>query len=273
MSEPSPVVPSGVVPSGPAAPGDVRAAIARAAQATGIDFAFLLGQARIESGLNPGARASGSSAAGLFQFTRGTWLETVDRHGAAHGMGWASAAIEQGRVRDPALRQQILALRHDPALAALMAGELAGDNHAALSARLGRQPDGAELYLAHFLGAEGASRFLAALAADPAQGAAALFPEAAAANRAIFHDSAGRARSLGEVMDLLRGKLAAAMDPGSAAGAAPPAGGAPAPDAPPVAPAARPAMSDVLAVAFGGSAAALPGPVRAAYGRLRAFGL
>ncbi|HEX4848381.1 MAG TPA: transglycosylase SLT domain-containing protein, partial [Novosphingobium sp.] len=104
----------------------MRTAIAGAARATGIDFDYLLGQARIESGLNPQARAGTSSAAGLYQFTQGTWLETLDRHGAAHGYSWASAAIENGRVRDPALRRDILAMRFDPTAAALMAGELAG---------------------------------------------------------------------------------------------------------------------------------------------------
>ena len=39
----------------------VHAAIARAAQATGTDFSYLLAQARIESGLNPAARAATSS--------------------------------------------------------------------------------------------------------------------------------------------------------------------------------------------------------------------
>ena len=190
----------------------VRAAIARAAQATGIDFDYLLGQARIESSLDPNARAGTSSAAGLYQFTKGTWLETLDRHGAEHGYGWAAAAIENGTVRDPAMRGQILAMRFDPAAAALMAGELAGDNRDALAGILGREPDAAELYLAHFLGADGASRFLTALASDPAQSAAALFPQAAEANRGIFFAPGGTPRSLGAVMDLLRGKMASAMN-------------------------------------------------------------
>ncbi|MCX7676587.1 MAG: transglycosylase SLT domain-containing protein, partial [Alteraurantiacibacter sp.] len=58
-----------------------EAAIARAAQATGTDFSYLLAQARIESGLNPAARARTSSASGLFQFIDQTWLATLDRHG------------------------------------------------------------------------------------------------------------------------------------------------------------------------------------------------
>ena len=61
------------------------------------------------------------------------------------------------------MRAQIMALRFDPEASALMAAELASDNRAALTAVLGREPDAAELYLAHFLGAGGAAQFLAAL--------------------------------------------------------------------------------------------------------------
>jgi hypothetical protein len=86
------------------------------------------------------------------------------------------------------LRTQLLALRNDPRLSALMAGELANDNRAALQTVLGRDPDNAELYLAHFLGADGATRFLTGLGVNPDASAAALLPKAAAANRPIFYD-------------------------------------------------------------------------------------
>lgn len=262
---------------------DVQAAIARAAQATGVDFSYLLAQARIESSLNPAARAQTSSAAGLYQFTQGTWLAMLDRHGARHGLGWADAAIAGGKVSDPALRSQVMALRFDPDASALMAAELANDNRASLTATLGREPDAAELYVAHFLGAEGAGRFLTALAADPGQSAAALLPAAAAANRGVFFAD-GAPRSVGQVMDLLRGKVAAAMD-GTALPVAATSLAATNPALGPIArefhaaaaapaEAARPSMADTLATTFGaGGSSALPGHVRAAYGKLRAFGL
>lgn len=184
-------------------PADIRSAIAVAAQSTGVDFNYLLAQARLESNLDPAARAATSSAAGLYQFTGGTWLATLDRHGASHGLGWAEQAIEGDRVVDPALHSHIMALRHDPQIAALMAGELANDNRTTLSAALGREPDSAELYLAHFLGADGATRFLGALAANPGQSAATVLPRAAAANHAIFYERSGAPRSVAGVMDLL----------------------------------------------------------------------
>jgi hypothetical protein len=260
---------------------EVHAAIARAAQATGVNFSYLLAQARLESSLDPAANAGTSSAAGLYQFTRGTWLQTLEKHGAAHGAGWADAAINQGRIGDPALRQQVLALRHDPDLSARMAAELARDNRAALLPVLGREPDASELYLAHFLGAGGASQFLTALSADPSQSAAALLPEAAAANRSIFY-AGGEPRSVGAVMDLLRGKVGQAMGQETWPGqwsSAPSWQQSPPAQAPSLAMSSRPAMSDVLSAAFGLDAATRSqggtprSLVHAAYGKLKAFGL
>lgn len=264
----------------PAAGAEVHAAIARAAEATGVNFSYLLAQARLESSLDPSANAGTSSAAGLYQFTRGTWLQTLEKHGAAHGAGWADAAIEQGRIGDPVLRQQVLALRHDPDLSARMAAELARDNRAALLPVLGREPDAAELYLAHFLGAGGASQFLTALSADPSQSAAALLPEAAAANRSTFY-AGGEARSLGAVMNLLRDKVGQAMGQESWPGqwSAPSWQQSTPTQAPALAMSSRPAMSDVLSAAFGlGAATGAQGGtprnlVHAAYGKLKAFGL
>ena len=255
-----------------------------------MDFAYLLGEARLESSLDPNAKAGTSSAAGLYQFTGSTWLQTLGRHGAAHGLGWAGDAISGGRVTDPAQRAAIMDLRYDPGAAALMAGELANDNRMALTGVLGREPDAGELYLAHFLGAGGATRFLTALQSDPAQSAAGLFPAAANANRSIFYDAAGAPRSLGDVMGLLRGKMASAMGDAHSAyplgmgwgGGSPPVSmhdfAASFPHPQPIPDGeegtARPSMADTLAATFGlGSDSAAPPHVRAAYGKLSAFGL
>ena len=283
--------------SQPAAPHPVRAAIAQGAARTGMGFDYLLAQARVESGLNPEARAGTSSASGLFQFIESTWLATVQKHGPAHGLGQLAAAITDGpggpRVADPALRHHILSLRHDPAMASLMAGALAQDNRAALMPVLGREPDAGELYLAHFLGSGGASRFLTALQSDPGGSAAALFPKPATANRAIFYERGGTARSLAEVMDLVRGKMARAMEEPAAASqpvvasgrAAPAQSYVPAPfraaqnafagaaSGFPASEASLRPLSDVLRHSFGASDSPASEHVRRAYGRLRSFGL
>ncbi|GMM93549.1 transglycosylase SLT domain-containing protein [Qipengyuania sp. MTN3-11] len=198
----------------PVQTAEVRGAIARAATRTGVDFDYLLAQARLESGLDPSAKARTSSATGLYQFIDSTWLRTLDRHGAKHGMDWADAAIGSGgRVGDPTTRSQLLALRYDADASSLMAAELTRENAQGLRTTLGREPEPAELYLAHFLGLGGAQQFLGALGSNPDQSAVALMPQAARANRSIFF-SGGSPRSIGEVMNLMRDKVAGAYGEG-----------------------------------------------------------
>jgi hypothetical protein len=145
----------------------------------------------------------------------------------------------------------------------------------------------------------GAGQFLSALNGDPGQSAAALLPKAAAANRNIFYDAAGAPRSVGGVMELLRGKLAAAMDGGAAPAwveygnpqfasapsiSAPETGGpiarefqAAQREAASAAGSARQSMADTLRTTFGAASgdgqAAVPAHVRAAYGQLKRFDL
>jgi hypothetical protein len=184
----------------------VLSGLKSASDTTGVDFSYLVAQASMESSLKPTARSTTSSATGLFQFIDQTWLSTFREHAAKYGQGDLAAQIEvnaQGRcvVRDAATRQRILDLRKDPTLASALGAELARDNGDAIESALGREAGPTELYLAHFLGAGGATEFLSALGSNPRQSAANLFPEAAAANRSIFYDGNGRARSLTEVYD------------------------------------------------------------------------
>jgi hypothetical protein len=190
----------------------VTAAIENAAAKTGVDFGYLVDQARIESGMRPDARAKTSSATGLYQFTKQTWLATVKQHGTAHGLAWAADAITaQGdghyRVDDPAMRSSILAMRTDPDAAAAMAAEFASDNGDYLTSQLGHAPEPVDLYLAHFLGAGGASQFLSAYQDNPETEAASLLPRAAAANRNIFYKDNGEARSVADIRDNFKVKL------------------------------------------------------------------
>lgn len=205
----------------------IQSAIALASSRTGIDFDYLLGQAKLESGLNATARAGTSSATGLYQFIEQSWLAVVKKHGAEHGMGWAADSIGRngnGRlgVSDPGTRQAILNLRNDPAAASLMAAEHAGDNKAALEGRLGREATGTDLYMAHFLGLGGASKFLSTMQNNPDAAGAALFPSAARANRNVFYDRSGSPRSLAQIYERFAAKLEGGA--AGASGAASPVG-------------------------------------------------
>jgi len=185
--------------------GAVVQALQKAAAATGSDFHYLLGTAMRESSLKPNATSSSSSATGLFQFIDQTWLGLVKEHGAQHGLGNLADAITKqanGRYHaDANAKQTILALRKDPEVCALMAGEYAKSTQGSLRASLGRDVCGGELYAAHFLGPDAAAKLIKLAGSDPSTSAAAQFPQAAAANKSVFFHADGSAKSVREVYD------------------------------------------------------------------------
>ncbi len=192
----------------PSTDGGVRLALREASARTGTSFDYLLNTAQRESNFDSTAQARGSSARGMFQFIESTWLATVRDAGAALGYADYAEKIStdgSGRptVADAATKQEILKLRDDPQAAALMAGALAQQNSETLQAQLGRAPRAGELYLAHFLGAQGAVDLISLAAKTPGASAAASFPAAAQANRTIFYDSDGSARSAADVYSRL----------------------------------------------------------------------
>jgi hypothetical protein len=183
----------------------VVAALKNAAAATGSDFHYLLGTAMRESSLKSNAQSSTSSASGLFQFVDQTWLGLVKEHGAQHGLGNYAAAISRdadGRYHaDASAKQSILALRKDPELSAMMAGEYAKSTQGAMRASLGREVCGGELYAAHFLGPDAACKLIRLAGATPGTSAAAQFPQAASANKSVFFHADGAPKSVREVYD------------------------------------------------------------------------
>ncbi|HZP78686.1 MAG TPA: transglycosylase SLT domain-containing protein [Pseudolabrys sp.] len=226
-----------VEPTSASATPQVTGAIRQAANATGASFQYLLATAQIESRLDPGARAPTSTAQGLFQFIDQTWLQTLKEAGPSFGFTRYANAIAQtgaGRyeVADPSLRNAVMQLRNDPTANALMAGAYTRNNTMLLTAGLGRQPTEGELYIAHFMGADGAVRLIGAATAMPNANAASLFPGAAAANRSVFYDRAGRPRSVGDVYAVLTGRYVMARNTTNGVAAAPVAAVATLPSAP-----------------------------------------
>lgn len=218
----------------------VAGAIKQAARTTGASFDYLLTTAQIESNLNPNAKAATSSAHGLFQFIDQTWFSTMKAAGPALGYANLADAIRQGpdgrfEVPDQATRDAIMKLRGDPKVSAMMAGAFTRSNAAQLAGELGRQPSEGELYIAHFLGPDGASRLIGAAINRPDARAADVFPAAASANRPIFYDRSGNARSVIDVYRVLTDRYEAARAGTSEVGlrgSLPPEAGVPRPPMP-----------------------------------------
>jgi hypothetical protein len=193
----------------------VTGAIKQAADTTGASFHYLLSTAKMESDFNPTAGASTSSAHGLYQFIEQTWLGTVKEAGGQVGYGKYADAITKTSsgdyvVVDPTARRDIMKLRDDPVASSAMAGVLTQSNSFQLTGKIGRRPTDSETYMAHFMGVGGAAKLINSAVDDPQASAARMFPSAASANRSIFYDKQGGARSVSEVYAVINERYASA---------------------------------------------------------------
>jgi hypothetical protein len=93
-----------------------------------------------------------------------------------------------------------------------MAGVLTQSNSFKLTGKIGRRPTDAELYMAHFMGVGGAGKLISSAEDSPNANAARMFPNAAAANRSIFYDRSGSARSVSQVYSVLTSRYASAAN-------------------------------------------------------------
>ncbi|NMA99428.1 MAG: lytic transglycosylase domain-containing protein [Phyllobacteriaceae bacterium] len=192
-------------------PQTLANALTAAGERSGVDFGYLLQTAIRESSLNPAARASTSSAVGLFQFLEGTWLQVMKQDGPRLGYQAYADQISVNSngdyvVRDPAKKAQILALRENPQIASDLAAAFTRSNGEYLRNAFGRMPSAGELYIAHFLGAQGAEKMFKAGLQNPDQVAVNLFPRQAQANKSIFYDQSGNARTIRQVYQVLVAK-------------------------------------------------------------------
>lgn len=180
----------------------ITSAIHKASLKTGVNFAYLMQKADTESSFDTDAKAHGSSAKGLYQFISSTWMHMVKKYGDKYGLGdYADKIGNNGKVSSSAIKKEILALRDNPEISALMAGEYAAENKQSLINSGIREKDigSTELYLAHFMGAGGASEFIKTMKKNPLTSAADIFPQAARANHNIFYTKTQRERSVGEI--------------------------------------------------------------------------
>jgi hypothetical protein len=202
----------------------VAGAIKQAADSVGTSFEYLLSTAKMESDFNPSAGASTSSARGLYQFIDQTWLATVKEAGPQLGYSQYADAITKTAsgdytVADSSMRQEIMKLRDDPKASSAMAAALTQSNSFQLTGMIGRRPNDAELYMAHFMGVGGAAKLITSAQNTPQASAASIFPNAAAANRPIFFDHEGRARSVSEVYSVLTTRYSGAANSSTTRGA------------------------------------------------------
>ena len=124
-------------------------------------------------------KAQGSSATGLYQFTAGTWKDTVKKMGKNYSL--------EDR-KDPKKAEEVMRF-------------FTNQNKKIFAKQTGREPTNQESYMSHFLGAGGAAKF-----ANAGQNATAanVLPNAAKANYNIFYDKkTGRERSVGEVTSIM----------------------------------------------------------------------
>ncbi len=183
---------------------DVMAALHAASHKTGLDFDYLFNTAMRESHLDTQAKSKNSSAAGLFQFIDQTWLGLVKQFGERYGLGSYAGAIQQSGngqfvVASNATKAAILALRQNPELSALMAGESAKQTKQSLECALGRKVCEGELYAAHFLGTSGARNLIQLSETNPNMRADVAFPHASKANKAVFFNADATAKTVGEL--------------------------------------------------------------------------
>jgi hypothetical protein len=140
---------------------------------------------KAESAGNPNAKAKTSSASGLFQFTNGTWAQMVRKYGKEANISFKD--------------------KNDVRSQWYMAEKLTQENESLLNRKIGRQPTGGELYIAHFLGADKASKLINKKDANVV--AALVFPKEAKANKPIFFHINGKPRTVAEVYNVLTRKV------------------------------------------------------------------
>lgn len=133
-----------------------------------------------ESGGNAYATPAMGTARGLGQFTEGTWKSVVTQMG------------ENWSLND----------RFDPQKMMAATKFLTEQNREGLASYLNREPSFSELYMAHFMGLEGAKSLIRAKETSPNMSASGMFPQSALYNPSIFYGN-----TVNDVYDILSRKM------------------------------------------------------------------
>lgn len=142
--------------------------------------------AMIESSGNPNAKAPTSSAAGLYQFTKGTWNELVSRMGLDY-------------TEDD---------RYDPEKSRIVVERFTQQNERYLQNALDREIKPNELYISHFLGMGGARKLLKAYEENPNVSVKGIVdPSSINANRNVFYDKDGNLKSVKQIYNWSKDKI------------------------------------------------------------------
>lgn len=185
--------------------------ILRAAKDTRFPADTLFAIAEKESSFDINNRPPKGSALGLMQFLDQTWLEAVKKFGEEFGLGDEAEMIltrpdgkrERHYVADKAEEERILELRRDPYLSAALAAKNLLAAKERIEARLDTAMDERDLYLPHFLGANGAAKLLSTAEEKPDAKASKFFPKAARFNGTMFK-AKGKQLTIGQFHQRMR---------------------------------------------------------------------
>lgn len=140
---------------------EITRALYHAHLKTGVDFKLLVLKAIMESDYGRFNVAPNSSARGVFQYIESTWLVLMHRYGAKAGYKQYANAISYNHKTKMAelkgtsrhLRSEILALRHDPKVSAIIkAYQVLEETDVIRGYKKGNKVTVTDHYIAHMLG-------------------------------------------------------------------------------------------------------------------------
>lgn len=174
-------------------------AIYKASIRTGVDFELMVLKAKMESDLGRLTVAKHTSARGVFQYIEPTWLTLMRRYGDELGYGHYAKSIKRAKYpglpyiegNNPYLKAEILALRHDLDLSAMIkAYQVREETDVIRKIKKGRVT-ATDHYIVHMLGVPLAKQFYrqkASMTTQPiANSRIPAMREAAKMNRPFFY--------------------------------------------------------------------------------------